>query len=316
MFSSIGRTFDILKQSWRAILADKELLALPIFGLVASGLLIGILGAIAVAVFLSAAEASTALYAVLVALAIAAYFLSAFFLMFANAALVAGVLERVRGGDPTIRSALAAARANVGAIFLWSLIATTVSLILSSARQRAGEEGGGGFLAMLGLTVLAAAWSLITFFAVPVLVAEKVGPIAALKRSFDIFKKTWGTQVTARFAFGLFYFIAALPGVGVGALLYWITSSFAADGVAIAVGGIVGGALVLLASGFIHVLTSVFRAILYDYAVRGFGKPAAEVDREREEATQADGKAKGYRVFKADYLQSAYGDRRAGGLFR
>ena len=54
------------------------------------------------------------------------------------------------------------------------------------------------------------AWGAATFFVVPVLVVEKVGPVDALKRSFAILKRTWGEMLTANFSIGLFVTMALI----------------------------------------------------------------------------------------------------------
>jgi hypothetical protein len=43
------------------------------------------------------------------------------------------------------------------------------------------------------------AWKIITFLTVPVIVAERVGPINGIKRSAQLVRDTWGRQLTGRF---------------------------------------------------------------------------------------------------------------------
>ncbi len=51
-----------------------------------------------------------------------------------------------------------------------------------------------------------------TYFVVPVIVVEKLGPLAAGKRSFEVLKRTWGESLVANFGVG----INRLPGHAVG----------------------------------------------------------------------------------------------------
>lgn len=42
------------------------------------------------------------------------------------------------------------------------------------------------------------AWAIVTYFVVPVLVVDGVGPIQAVKRSSAILKRTWGESVAVQ----------------------------------------------------------------------------------------------------------------------
>ena len=86
----------------------------------------------------------------------------------------------------------------------------------------------------------------------------------AIRRSVDMFKRTWGENLAAQVGLGLVGFVAVLPGIIVGGLL-------AATGVtAIVVVGVV--AAVVWIAGVIVVmsaLTAIFQAALYMYARDG-----------------------------------------------
>ena len=59
------------------------------------------------------------------------------------------------------------------------------------------------------------AWVLASFFVVPLLAAENMGPVEALSKSGSIFRKTWGEQVTGGFSFGLVFVLLDLAGSAV-----------------------------------------------------------------------------------------------------
>ena len=59
----------------------------------------------------------------------------------------------------------------------------------SSARSSAG--------------LLGAAWNVLTFLTVPIIVFEDVGPVNALKRSGTLLKQTWGENIIAQIGLGL-----------------------------------------------------------------------------------------------------------------
>src|SRR5206468_30808 len=65
--------------------------------------------------------------------------------------------------------------------------------------------------------LLGMAWNVMTFFVLPVLVVEGVGPFAAVKRSCAVLKAAWGEALVANFGTGLLMFlftlVALVPGV-------------------------------------------------------------------------------------------------------
>ena len=81
------------------------------------------------------------------------------------------------------------------------------------------------------------AWTMATFFVVPLLAAEDVGPAEALVRSGELFTETWGEQLVGGFSFGLIFVLLALPSI---ALPYFLGSAFGSTGV-------VAGAILMIA---------------------------------------------------------------------
>ena len=113
---------------------------------------------------------------------------------------------------------------------------------------------------MLGqilVSIVGGAWSYLTFFVIPTIVVEGVGPVQAIKRSSSLFKKTWGEQFVSTFGFGLLFvgavILGALPALIVGQI---------SPVLGVAVGVVtVGGAAALVSS-----LEGIFKAALYEYA--------------------------------------------------
>ena len=146
-------------------------------------------------------------------------------------------------------------------IVLWALVAATVGLILRVIESR--SENVGRFIAGL----LGAAWSMLTYFVVPILVVEHQSPWGAFNRSKNIMFKTWGETFTASFSLGLLNFlvflVGALPIFG-GVML--LTAGGAVFGyVLIAVGVILIIAGILCTSA----LDTILLAGLYIYAEEG-----------------------------------------------
>ena len=99
---------------------------------------------------------------------------------------------------------------------------------------------------------------MMTFFVVPIIVSENLGPISAIKRSTSLFKQTWGDQVVANFGFGIFQLFAVMLGVVIG----WFFGLFSPI-----FGIIVGGLLSAMSVAVIYTLEGIYKAALYEFAL-------------------------------------------------
>src|SRR5918999_1172881 len=177
----IRRGFRLLGASWDVLRSDKELLVLPVLSFLAIAVATAAIGAVAWAGGLgSERESLTALdYVYLGILYFVAYSIGIFF----NAAVVGAATVRLQGGDPTVGDGLRLAGSKVGKIAGWAAISATVGLILRSLEERFG------FLGDIIVGLIGVVWGAITFFVVPVLLYEPVGPAEGIKRSASIFKQ-------------------------------------------------------------------------------------------------------------------------------
>ena len=158
-----------------------------------------------------------------------------FVIIFFNSALIFAAHERLAGGDPNIRSGLNGAMQSVVTIFMWAIVAATVGLILNILSSQARQRGGiMGFISYIIVSMLGAAWSLITFFVVPLIVIEHRSIGDAFKSSFSMLKRTWGEQVVANFGLGIAGFIFMLIAAGITALLFFVLSPLGGIGVFLA----------------------------------------------------------------------------------
>ncbi len=151
------------------------------------------------------------------------------------------------------------ARSRVWAVAWWALVATVVGVVLRSLEQLPA----GGLAGRLVEWVGDIAWSLASFFVVPVLALEDVGVGAALRRSAATIRRTWGESVTG----------AAVIGLGAGFVVLFL-AGVGIFGAAIGHHGRVAGyplaALAAAAASVILVLQTaigqVFRLAVYRYA--------------------------------------------------
>jgi hypothetical protein len=186
--------------------------------------------------------------------------------VFCNAALVHSANLALSGGTPTVRDGFAAAARRKGAVLAWGAFSGTVSLLLRAAEQRLGPLGR-IFAALGGL-----AWSMITFMVLPVIVLDGVGPRAAVRRSSELLRQTWGQQLGAIIGIGWGAFVLALPSV----VLFIVLASV--GGTAGALAGLVVFGLWLLAVAVLaSALTGVYQTALYRFAADGV-PPAAFAD--------------------------------------
>ena len=117
--------------------------------------------------------------------------------IFCNSALLGCAFLRFNGENPTVGDGFRTAFARLPQIFAWALVSATVGLLLKLVEQ--AHEKVGQFVASL----LGTAWSIMTYFVVPVLVVEKTGPMEAVSRSVALLKKTWGEALVGRMGIGL-----------------------------------------------------------------------------------------------------------------
>ena len=254
----IGRGWQLTKTSLRVLRKDKELLVFPLLsGLVLLLLLGGFVGGMFVAFGFERlfGGSSTWVFAVVMVV----YYILAFFVsFFFNAAVVGAATIRLNGGHPTLRDGLRIARENVRRIFLWAVFAGTVAMLLRAVQQRTG------ILGRIIFGLVGVAWSLATYFVVPVLIYERLGPWAAVKRSAQLFKSSWGETLVGGFSMGAIFVLAGLAG------LLPIILGAAFSGVAGLVVGLVVAVIYWIILGLIASASgSILVAALYRYATTG-----------------------------------------------
>ena len=268
MFDTIGRSFRLLKLCLHVLAVDKELIFFPIFSTI--GVVLVSLTFMGVTLGIGAFERlegeglGVLDYAVMFAFYVAAYFVIIFF----NSALVFAAHERLAGGDPNIRSGLNGAFHRVITIFKWAIIAATVGLILKLLAGQARQRGGiVGLIGYIVVQLLGAAWTMVTFFVVPLIVIEHKSLGDAFKTSLSMLRRTWGEQVTANFGLGIAGLLFGLLAVAIGVILGFVLSPLGAIGVALAIA--VGVALVAIVALVFATLDGIFKAALYNYASDG-----------------------------------------------
>jgi hypothetical protein len=255
----IQRGWALTKQSFRVLRDDRSLLLFPIISI-----------PVAVAATAIVMGPGVALYtadnqeAILVAFGIVTLYVLTFVTVFFNVALAAAASTGLSGGDSTVGEGLRAARGRLGVIAAWALVQTVVGVIISAIQSATNESVVGRILGGL----VSFAWSAATFFVVPVIALEGVGPKDAFKRSVSLLRERWGEGVVgAASATGAVFLIALLPLLALGGGGYALINSGqdVAGGVLLALAGVVLVAAVLIGG----TVNAIFRVALYRFATDG-----------------------------------------------
>ena len=186
------------------------------------------------------------------------YFCNYFVITFSNVAIIACASIRLQGGDPTVADGFRAAFSRIHVIFGWALVSATVGLILRIIEDRS-EWVGRIVAGLLGM-----AWTAVSFLVIPVMVVENKSPLACLKESIRLLRKTWGEQLISNFSFGLVFFLLAIPAILVGAVgIFTLTTGSTLIGaICIALAIAYAIALSLVQS----TLSCIFQTSLFFYA--------------------------------------------------
>lgn len=140
------------------------------------------------------------------ALALGAYFTAAFITIFFNVALVGCAHISIEHRDSKLKDGFAVAMAHLPSILIWALVSGSVGLLIS-AIERNGRAG------QIVRSLLGAAWAVITYFVIPVMVLERTSVITAIGRSTKIMAASWGENIGARFGLGWIFFLLNLPTI-------------------------------------------------------------------------------------------------------
>src|SRR4026209_452577 len=132
------------------------------------------------------------------------YLVNYFSVVFFNMSLIHCTRLYFRGEEVSINAGLRFSLSRIGTIFSWSVFAAIVGTILRIIQEESGIIGK-IITGLIGIV-----WSIATFFVVPIIAYENLGPIAAFKRSAQMMKQKWGESLGANFSFGLIQFLAMI----------------------------------------------------------------------------------------------------------
>lgn len=265
MFARLGTGWELAKQSFRVLRMDKELLVFPVVSglaclLVLASFVLPLWNSRYAGMLLEDHQVPKDPVAYLILFAF--YFVNYFVILYFNAALVGCAIIRLKGARPTLGDGFRAATACLPQILGWALVTATVGVILKVIESRSEKVG------QIVSALLGAAWSIMTYFVVPILVVERKGPFESLARSLAILKRTWGESLGANFSInsvlGLIALVPIVLLVGLGVVGLQLGS--------VALAALAFGLLVVLMLGLSLVSTTlhtIILAALYVYASEG-----------------------------------------------
>ena len=261
--SRLSNSWELVKESWKVLKADKELLVFPLVSFIGS---IIVTIAFMVPIFLSRlyesfSDGNSSSQIAFAVFSFLFYVVEYTVIFFCNSALVGAAMIRLKGGDPTLRDGFRIASQHFGAIIGYAIISSTVGMILRAIAER-------GIIGQIVSGIIGFAWNVATFIAVPILVVEGVGPIEAIKRSGAYLKKTWGERIIGNAGIGLVFGLIMLALFVVACPLMFALISSQSTGL-IAIGGIVF-VIAFIGLGLISsALSGIYTAAVYRYAAEG-----------------------------------------------
>lgn len=264
MFDRISNGFSLARSSWGVLVKDKHLIWFP---LISGFLFVLVVASFAVPLATMVdwnqvkhqTEHNNGKPPVWVyGVAFGFYFATYFVMIFCNSALISCAMMRFNGRDPSLMDGFSMAMSRLPQIFMWALVSATVGMLLKVIED--AYEDAGYYISL----VLGTAWSVMTFFVVPVLVVEKTGPFAAVGRSVSLIRQTWGEALVGRMGINFVMFLLFIP----------VILLFLAGGVLLAKGMVPVGAALLVAgviAMLLHMavssaLNTILLAALYQYA--------------------------------------------------
>ncbi|HTZ61816.1 MAG TPA: DUF6159 family protein [Thermoplasmata archaeon] len=263
MPGTFSDSWKLTKTAFGLIADDRALLVFPLVGglSILGVLALFLLGAFWLFPHFSGPSAST-YEALALVLFLATYFGTSFVSVYATAALIGAATLKLEGRQPTAADGWRVARSRLGRLVVWSVITATVGLLIQLIASRVQGIGG----AVIGLAG-GAAWSVVTYFMIPVVLYENATTWASLKRSGHLFVSTFGRSLISNLVVGLFVGAGIVAAVVLGILgLFELSGGATALGFLLLGGAIAVGTVVALIGAAAE---GILRAALYRYATTG-----------------------------------------------
>ncbi len=199
---------------------------------------------------------------------------AAFTHVIVQASVMAAANQRYSGQTPTFSSAMKEVGQRLGTLSLFGLLEATVGMVLRAIRDNL--KGAGSLISFIG----GLAWAVASYFAIPAILFEGLGPINAVRRSSEIIKTKWGSALRVNLFAGIAFLLAWIIAVGgiFGGFYIALGDPNSYSEASLITGFSISGVTILLAFAIGLVQSSVMSyacVAIYRYAV---GKPLAGFD--------------------------------------
>jgi len=216
-FSRLSNGWKLAKTSLSLLNENRSLLILPVFSAISMILILSTFfggSYFLIGDFLEESFADESSSNILIYGMIFIYYLINFFIItFFNTALIHCAVSILNGEKITISEGISFATSKLDKILGWSIVSATVGTLLNLL-QNTGKIGE------IAAAFIGVAWSVLTFFVVPILVYQDKGVMDSVKESGRIIKDKWGESLAGNFSFGIIYMIGLVAAGGIASLLY------------------------------------------------------------------------------------------------
>lgn len=258
-FTRFSRGWEMAKISYGIIWDFKKLIIFPVLSAIAA-ILVSVSYALPVFMidpFSAAGDDKTMQNAINIIVGLGFYFCNYSVIVFFNTALTACTMKITAGEAPSIRYGLSIAVKRLPQILAWALVSAIVGQLIKILES---YKMVGKIMAV----ILGSAWAILTYFVVPVICVEGVGPVKAVKGSFNVIKESWGEGLVGNSALGFISFLIVLPaGLVAMAGVFLLANGSTASGMMLLAIGVVAFLVLCAASS---AADGVFKALLYNYA--------------------------------------------------
>ncbi len=259
MASTITRGWQLTKQSLAVLRKHKALIVFPLISAITCLILVSLILSPLLHLEVLQLQHREAFYqkdVILLVLLLLILFICNLVIFFCNAALISATQNYLTHKPVRLSSAFKTAFTCLPTAITWTIFNTTLGALLRFFQTRFNEIG------VLRSTLAGISWTVVSYFAVPVLVLEKVSPFQAVKRSVGLLKETWGSSLVSNLGVGLLVFplrLLVLVPIGVG--LYF------GDKSSILIGSSISVVLLLILHLVYSTVRTVLRCAIYHYAM-------------------------------------------------
>jgi len=254
LFSRLKVGFGLARRSGRVLRAHPKLLVFPLVGGLSG---VAFLATLFGSLFLTGPllrDPGPALFGAL----FVAYLVETFVASFFSAALIAATRSAFRGEEPSIRRAIGVAWRHKWPLLAWSVVAAVVGVVIRAI------DSQDTLVAEILAGLFAVAWSVMTYFVVPVIVFRDPSVTEMFGESARTFKDTWGESLGAMGAVDVVTVLLVLVGAALGLGTYLVLPVGGTARLLSAV--LVGGTVAVFGALVGKALTGVAKTALYVYA--------------------------------------------------